>query len=33
MFYHNDEVRIEKRFKHGVRGEGLEEDYDSAADL
>ena len=33
MFYHNDTVRIEKRFKHKVRGEGIEYDFDSVADL
>ena len=33
LFYHNDEVRIEKKFRHGIRGEGLYSDFDSAADL
>jgi hypothetical protein len=40
MFYHNDEVRIEQKFRfficiysHGVKGEGLNSDYDSASDL
>ena len=33
MFYHNDEVRIEKEFRHNVKGEGLKNDYDSVADL
>ena len=33
MFYHNDVIRIEKRFRHGVKGEGLDNDFDSAADL